>query len=273
MANELQTTHQKVQNIIEKDRERAERRKEAAIKREERISREYESIPTQVNARNSTLISKKIKFLPQDMIIKIPLDNPRIKIVAFDNCEHVGNATFAITAVLPITSKKHEIVEYQKALSLEFKKDVIDVVQKMNSYAQKILKNTPSIDLDNVIVRTSEPIKYVFRSRTPSCSQFLNWCGQADVVGIILLKLAHMGFISETEYMNRILEMANGLQRYCNFVYDARKKAFEKMAKITSANDDAKQELDQIKEDLKTSSNLELKDNGEITEKADDKTA
>ena len=179
--NELLSDHERVQQQLTKDQERAEQRRKVALLREERAKKSLEQIPSEFNARNSTLVPKKIRFLPQDMVLKLPLDTPRIKVVAFDNYEHIGNATFAITSILPISSTKKEIEELQKSIDMKFKEFVADPINKIKQQINELIKqNLPTVDLNSIISRTEDPIKFTFRSRTPQSSKFLNWCYQAD---------------------------------------------------------------------------------------------
>ena len=58
----LLSERQKVQQQIAKDRQHAEQRREAALRREERIAKDKQKIPTEFNARNTTLIPQYAIF-------------------------------------------------------------------------------------------------------------------------------------------------------------------------------------------------------------------
>ncbi|MBE6423109.1 hypothetical protein [Succinivibrio dextrinosolvens] len=268
MANtELLSEHQRVQKEIAADKQRAEQRRQAALVREKRLSKEREAIPTEVNARNSTLIAKKIRYLPQDMIIKLPLDTPKIKIMAFDHYEHIGNATYAITAILPISSSRKEIETVQAAIQENFKKNVTQVILDNTRFFDERKKNSlPTTDLDKMIQRAEKPPVFKFRTRTPESTMFLNCCYQADLVANNLLKLAHLNIISQTEYMKRVEQMAEGLHRYASFVYMSRRKAFEKMQRLADKDENTKKELNSVKQEVRDAANIELNDNGELKE-------
>lgn len=266
MANkELLSEKQKIQNEIERDKQRAEQRRKAALVREAKISKEIEALPKEYNARNSTLVPKKIRYLPQDMILKLPMDTPKIKTVAFDHYEHIGNATYAITAIMPITSSKKEIEALQKTIKDNFKKNVKDVVLGCHNFYNKAVKALPTSNIDEMIERAEAPIRFSFRSRTPESSEYLNWCYQADNVCINLLKLAHLGFITESDYMNHVSKMSDGLQRYASFIYQARRSAFSNIKKQITKDANTKQELEAIKDEVRAA-NIEMNDDGDIKE-------
>lgn len=270
MANkELLSEKQKIQNEIERDKQRAEQRRKAALEREAKISKELETLPKEYNARNSTLVPKKIRYLPQDMIIKLPIDTPKIKTVAFDHYEHIGNATYAITAIMPITSSKKEIEALQKTIKDNFKKNVKDVILSCNRFYDETKKKLPVSNIEDIIQRAESPIKFSFRSRTPESSEYLNWCYQADNVCINLLKLAHLGMITESDYMNNVSKMADGLQRYASFIYFARRSAFSNIKKLVSKDENTKQELEAVKNQVRAA-NIDMNDDGEIKELSKD---
>ena len=266
MANkELLSEKQKIQNEIERDKQRAEQRRKAALEREAKISKETSALPKDYNARNSTLIPKKIRYLPQDMIIKLPLDTPRIKLVAFDNYEHIGNATYAITAIMPISSSKKEIEALQKTIKDNFKKNVKDVILASNRFYDETKKKLPIANIEDMIQRAEPPINFSFRSRTPESSEFLNWCYQADRVCLNLLKLSHLGLLTESDYMSHVSKMYDGLHRYAAFVYQARRTAFSGVKRIVEKDQKSKQELEAVKSEVRAA-NIDLNDNGEIKE-------
>ena len=266
MANtELLSEKQRIQQEIARDKERAEQRRSAALVREAKIAKEAESLPKDFNARNSTLVPKKIRYLPQDMIIKLPLDTPKIKLIAFDHYEHIGNATYAITAIMPISSSKKEIESLQKAIKENFKTNVKEVILSCHKFYDETRKKLPLSNIEDIIQRAEQPIKFAFRSRTPESSEFLNWCYQADMVSINLLKLAHLGMITESDYIDLVNKMADGLHRYASFVYKTRREAFTNIKKVVSKDEKAKQELQTVKEEIRAA-NVDLTDNGEIKE-------
>lgn len=265
--NELLSDHERVQQQLTKDQERAEQRRKVALLREERAKKSLEQIPSEFNARNSTLVPKKIRFLPQDMMLKLPLDTPRIKVVAFDNYEHIGNATFAITSILPISSTKKEIEELQKSIDMKFKEFVADPINKIKQQINELIKqNLPTVDLNSIISRTEDPIKFTFRSRTPQSSKFLNWCYQADTIALTMLKLTHLGLITESEYLKRINKMGDGLHNYASFVYAARRSAFTNLNKLASKDTNTQNELNEIKAEVKEAAQIEISDSGDIKE-------
>lgn len=264
----LLSERQKVQQQIAKDRQHAEQRREAALRREERIAKDKQKIPTEFNARNTTLIPQYIRYLVQDMIIKLPLDTPKIKTVAFDNYEHVGNATYAITAILPVTQSRAKVEELRRAIEENLRLNVKEVVVKQVQYAQKMLKQMPTTNIDDIITRSEPTIQFKFRSRTPDSSQFLNWCYQADMAALTLLKLTHLGLISETEYLERVDTMARGLRKYAAFVYESRRTAFEHLKELTKTDEQTQKEFNQVQSEVKENANIEINDEGELKEMA-----
>ncbi len=268
MANkELLSDHQKVQQSTERDVERAEQRRKAALEREEKTAKANADVPEKYNARDTSLIPKKIRYASQDMIVTMELGTPRIKLVAFDHYQHIGNATYAITAILPISSSKKEIQDLQEQIIDNFKSNVIAVIKEEAKRANKLKKDLiPTMDLDTIIKEADKRTAFDFRTRTPTSSMFIRWCGEADKVCIELLKMAHAGLISEIDYMNRVSKMADSLHGFANYVYGIRKSAFSKLQKKAAADDTTKQEFEKVKKETLENSNIEIKDNGEIKE-------
>ena len=261
----LLADEQQIAEKLSHDKARADARRQTALAREKKVEEEKKRTPSSIEARNRLLIPNYIRYMPQDMIIKLPLDNSRIKTVALDNYEHVGNATYALTAILPVSLSRAKINEVLKLISEKMKASVIDVVNEQQKYAQKTLKNLPFIKIDELIERSDKPITFKFRSRTPECSKFLNWCARADQVSIMLLQLAHLGEITTNDYYDRVTKMTEGLKDFCAYVYKVRKEAFNHIKSASKKSEQVKAELEAVKKDLKDVMSINLNDDGEIS--------
>lgn len=249
-----------------RNREVAEKRRTYAIARERRLKTEQSKLPSEMAAREGVLMPNFIKHAYQDMIVKIPLDNPRIKIIAFDNYEHLGNSFYALTAILPVRKGRARVEKILKEMDDRFQRDVITpILQEQRFAARQFRKLGETMDPDSAIQRSNKPIVFDFRSRNPRTSKWLNWCAQADSVSVMLLKLAHFGMITERDYEDRVTDMVNALNQFAKFVYQARATAFRFITDLSKRNADSKEELTKVKQDLHDNESLEISESGELS--------
>lgn len=265
---------QAVKDITKRQREIAEKRRAFALAREKRREEELAKLPKEMTAREGALMPNSIKHLPQDMLINVPLDNNRIKTVAFDNSIHLGNAFYALSVFLLVrTRERGRVLSLLEDLDKLFEKEVIKPIKKQQSYALKQFKDYAIGVNNDIIKRTSEPIKFEFISRTPRSSKWLTWCQQADVAANLLLKLTHLGLVSERDYFSRVNEMANALDNYARIVFRTRTTAFTLVQKEVKKDSQAKESYEQIQQELKSTKGESLGENGElVVEKESEKT-
>lgn len=280
----MKAVRQNAENLLEKaqlsdaaaiaamrsrDQKIAEKRRTYAIAREKRIESEKSRLPAEMEAREGVLMPNYIKHSHQDMIVKIPLDNSRIKIIAFDNYEHIGNAFHALSAILSVREGREKVETLLDEMDKEFTRSVVNPILKQQRYAvtqfQKLGEAVEG-DLNTAIKRAGKPIIFDFRSRNPRTSKWLNWCAQADSASVLLLRLTHYGIITERDYYDRVTAMVNALNQYASFVYQARQTAFRSLNRAAARNEQSRKELEQVKQDLHDNEALELSEDGELSQ-------
>lgn len=280
----MKAVRQNAENLLEKaqlsdaaavaamrsrDQKIAEKRRTYAIAREKRIESEQSRLPAEMEAREGVLMPNYIKHSHQDMIVKIPLDNSRIKIIAFDNYEHIGNAFHALSAILSVREGREKVETLLDEMDKEFTRSVVKPILKQQQYAVtqfKKLGEAVEGDLNTAIKRAGKPIIFDFRSRNPRTSKWLNWCAQADSASVLLLRLTHYGIITERDYYDRVTAMVNALNQYASFVYQARQSAFRSLNRAAARNEQSRKELEQVKQDLHDNEALELSEDGELSQ-------
>ena len=280
----MKAVRQNAENLLEKaqlsdaaavaamrsrDQKIAEKRRTYAIAREKRIESEQSRLPAEMEAREGVLMPNYIKHSHQDMIVKIPLDNSRIKIIAFDNYEHIGNAFHALSAILSVREGREKVETLLDEMDKEFTRSVVKPILKQQQYAVaqfKKLGEAVEGDLNTAIKRAGKPIIFDFRSRNPRTSKWLNWCAQADSASVLLLRLTHYGIITERDYYDRVTAMVNVLNQYASFVYQARQSAFRSLNRAAARNEQSRKELEQVKQDLHDNEALELHEDGELSQ-------
>ena len=100
------------------------------------------------------LMPNYIKHASQDMLIKIPLDNPRIKIIAFDNYEHLGNSFHALSAILAVKRGRERVETLLNEMDEKFQREVITPILQQQRFAIRQYKKLgETINADSAIQR------------------------------------------------------------------------------------------------------------------------
>lgn len=257
-----------VRELNRRNSEIAERRRQYAIAREKRRDEERRKIPEQMEARESALMPGYVKHLGRDAYLKLKIYDDRIRVLTLDNCEHMGNATYALSVILPISTAHSRVEKILEEVDKFFTDNVIVPIRAQQHYAVQAAKEAGFSleDTEDVFELAIDPPKIRYRSRTPSCSKWLNWCMQADMAARSLLKLSHFGAISEKDYYDRVSAMIDALRSHALFVYETRRTAFEYLRRATEKNEENRQELEKVRQDLRENEGLELSEEGEISE-------
>lgn len=259
-----------VRELNRRNAETAERRRQYAIARERRRDEERRKIPEQMEARESALMPGYIKHLGRDAYLTLKIYDDRIRVLTLDNCEHMGNATYALSVILPISTAHSRVEQILEAVDRSFSEKVIAPIRAQQHYAVTAAKEAGFSleDTEGIFEFAIDPPNIRYRSRTPSCSKWLNWCMQADMAARSLLKLSHFGAISEKDYYDRVSAMIEALRSQALFVYETRRTAFEYLRRAGEKNEQNRQELEKVRQDLRENEGLELSEEGEISEVA-----
>lgn len=252
--------------------EKAQRKRQSSQDREDSINKHLAEIPKEVQAREGNLLPSNIRHTRQDMSISVLLSNPSIKIVVFDNYIHLGTATYAIDSVVRVRlNKKAALNDLKAEIEGKFKEKVSKIVNKINDYANEALAQVRvqlGNELDNIIIEKVPPISFKFTSRTILCSRWLNAAATADRSLGILLKLAHIGVISESDYEKYQTTLYKALSGFAKYIYELRTKIFTAFYATSQVDKETSDEFNKIKEEA-AQDGLIINEKGEVTEKED----